>query len=73
MGENGDLSVDGSICDDVQDLVGLFWRLTNAKGSFSTKFVNRDLLSYDPQSKTRVHFPPTPEEIAPSCGVRYAF
>jgi spore photoproduct lyase len=70
IGENGDLSVDASICDNVLDLVGLFRRLPNAKGSFATKFVNRDLLSYDPQNKTRIRFSLMPEKIAKVVDVR---
>ncbi len=70
IGENGDLSVDASICDNVRDLVGLFRRLPNAKGSFATKFVNRDLLSYDPQGKTRIRFSLMPEKIAKVVDVR---
>jgi hypothetical protein len=70
IGENGDLSVDASICDNVRDLVGLFRRIPNAKGSFATKFVNRDLLSYDPQGKTRIRFSLMPEKIAKVVDVR---
>lgn len=70
IGENGDLSVDASICDNVHDLVSLFRRLPNAKGSFATKFVNRDLLSYDPQGKTRIRFSLMPEKIAKVVDVR---
>jgi spore photoproduct lyase len=70
LGENGDLSVDASICDNVRDLVGLFRHLPNAKGSFATKYVNRDLLSYDPQGKTRVRFSLMPEKIATIVDVR---
>jgi spore photoproduct lyase family protein len=70
IGENGDLSVDASICDNVQDLVDLFRRIPNAKGSFATKFVNRDLLSYDPKGKTRIRFSLMPERIAKIVDVR---
>jgi spore photoproduct lyase family protein len=70
VGENGDLSVDASICDNVRDLVGLFRRLPNAKASFATKYVNRDLLSYDPQGKTRIRFSLMPEKIAKVVDVR---
>src|SRR5215207_558460 len=52
IGENGDLSVDAAICDNVKDLVATFRDIPNAKGSFATKFVNPDLLAYDPQGKT---------------------
>ncbi len=70
IGENGDLSVDASICDNVRDLVDLFRRLPNAKGSFATKYVNRDLLTYDPQGKTRIRFSLMPEKIAKVVDVR---
>jgi spore photoproduct lyase len=70
IGENGDLSVDASICDNVRDLVDLFRRIPNAKGSFATKFVNRDLLSYDPKGKTRIRFSLMPERIAKVVDVR---
>ena len=70
LGENGDLSVDASMCDNVKDLVALFRELPNAKASFATKFVNPDLLSYDPQRKTRVRFSLMPEKIAKVVDVR---
>ncbi|GJD48022.1 hypothetical protein OPKNFCMD_0737 [Methylobacterium crusticola] len=69
-GENGDLSVDALACDSVRDLVGLFRTIPNAKGSFATKFVNRDLLAYDPQGKTRIRFSLMPERIAKVVDVR---
>lgn len=56
IGENGDCSVDAMVSDNVRDLVDLFGRLPNAKASFATKFVNRDLLAYDPRGGTRIRF-----------------
>jgi spore photoproduct lyase len=64
IGENGDLSVDAALCDNVKDLVHLFRGLPNAKGSFATKFANPDLLSYDPQGKTRIRFSLMPDNVA---------
>jgi spore photoproduct lyase family protein len=61
IGENGDCSVDAMVSDNVRDLVGLFARLPNAKASFATKFVNRDLLDYDPRGGTRVRFSLMPQ------------
>ncbi|MBD8907465.1 spore photoproduct lyase family protein [Methylorubrum zatmanii] len=72
LGENGDLSVDAMICDTVRDLVGLFRTLPNAKGSFATKAVNRDLLAYDPQGRTRIRFSLMPAPIARVVDVRTA-
>jgi spore photoproduct lyase len=70
IGENGDLSVDATICDNVKDLVGFFRGLPNARGSFATKFVNCDLLSYEPQGKTRVRFSLMPDSVAKIVDVR---
>ena len=70
LGENGDLSVDAAICDTVRDLVALFRRIPNAKASFATKAVNRDLLDYDPQGKTRIRVSLMPERIARIVDVR---
>jgi spore photoproduct lyase family protein len=70
LGENGDLSVDALISDNVRDLVALFRDLPNAKGSFATKFVNRDLLSYDPQGATRVRVSLMPSHVAKLVDVR---
>ena len=70
VGENGDCSVDALISDNVRDLVALFRDLPNAKGSFATKFVNRDLLTYDPQGKTRIRFSLMPRRMARLVDVR---
>lgn len=70
IGENGDCSVDAAICDNVKDFVNLFKQLPNAKASFATKFVNRQLLDYDPQQKTRIRFSVMPHEIAKVIDVR---
>ncbi len=72
LGENGDLSVDAMLCDNVRDLVGLFRGLPNAKASFATKWVNRDLLDYDPQGRTRIRFSLMPAKIAKVVDVRTA-
>ncbi|SFL33558.1 spore photoproduct lyase family protein [Methylorubrum salsuginis] len=72
LGENGDLSVDAMVCDNVRDLVALFRGLPNAKASFATKWVNRDLLDYDPQGRTRIRFSLMPAKIARIVDVRTA-
>ncbi|MBB5933886.1 spore photoproduct lyase family protein [Streptomyces zagrosensis] len=56
IGENGDCSVDALICDNTADLITAFRALPTAKASFATKFVNPDLLTLDPQGRTRVRF-----------------
>lgn len=70
IGENGDCSVDAFISDNVRDMVALFRRLPNAKASFATKYVNRDLLAYDPQRKTRIRFSLMPSSVARTVDVR---
>lgn len=70
IGENGDCSVDAAICDNVKDFVSLFRTLPNAKATFATKFVNRDLLTYDPQLKTRIRFSLMPQSISKVVDVR---
>jgi hypothetical protein len=53
IGENNDCSVDDLISNNVRDLINMFARIPNAKGSFATKFVNRNLLNYDPKGKNK--------------------
>jgi spore photoproduct lyase family protein len=72
LGENGDLSVDAMVSDGVRDLVALFRGLPNAKGSFATKWVNRDLLGYDPRGRTRIRFSLMPHRMARLLDVRAA-
>lgn len=64
LGENGDCSVDALVSDNVRDLVDLFARLEGAKASFATKFVNRDMLEWDPRGGTRVRFSLMPREMS---------
>ncbi len=70
VGENGDCSVDALISDNVRETMALFRTLPNAKASFATKYVNPDLLAYDPQRKTRVRFSLMPESPARLLDVR---
>lgn len=70
LGENSDCSVDALISDNVADLVSTFRGLPDAKASFATKYVNRDLLTWDPQGRTRVRFSLMPAETAKLLDVR---
>lgn len=70
IGCNNDCSVDALISDNVRDLVALFRRLPNAKASFATKYVNRDLLNYEPQRKTRIRLSLMPQKVAKVVDVR---
>ncbi len=70
IGENSDCSVDALICNNVYDLIALFRDLPNAKASFATKFVNREMLRYDPGGKTRIRFSLMPHATAKLVDVR---
>jgi spore photoproduct lyase len=70
IGCNCDCSVDALISDNVRDLVTLFRKLPTAKASFATKYVNRELLNYDPQRKTRIRLSLMPQSIAKVVDVR---
>ena len=70
LGESSDLSVDASVSGNVRDLVATFRDLPDAKASFATKLVNRDLLDYDPQGRTRVRFSLMPQEDSTVVDVR---
>ena len=70
IGENGDCSADALVCDNLRDLVAIFRLLPNAKATFATKFVNRALLDYDPQGKTRLRFSLMPARMSTLVDVR---
>lgn len=70
IGENSDCSVDAMVSDNVRDLVDLFARLPNAKASFATKLVNRELLTYAPRGRTRVRFSLMPAETSKLVDIR---
>lgn len=70
IGTNNDCAVDALISDNVKDLVKLFRELPNAKATFATKFVNRDLLTYDPQGRTRLRFSLMPPRLSRVVDIR---
>lgn len=70
IGCNNDVSVDSLISDIPRKIVKSFTTIPNAKASFATKYVNRDMLSYDPQRKTRIRFSLMPHHIAKLVDVR---
>ncbi|HEX8333595.1 MAG TPA: spore photoproduct lyase family protein [Segetibacter sp.] len=70
IGQNGDCSADAAICDNVKDLMALFKEIPNAKLTFATKFVNREMLTYDPQLKTRLRFSLMPHKMSKLVDVR---
>jgi spore photoproduct lyase len=64
LGTNSDCSVDAAVSDNIEDMVGLFRELPNAKATFATKFVNREMLNYDPRAKTRIRFSLMPPRVS---------
>lgn len=70
IGENSDCSVDALLSDNVQELVGLFRELPNAKLSFATKFVNPEMLAWDHGGHTRIRFSLMPADLAKFIDVR---
>ncbi len=70
IGENSDCSVDATISDNVRDVVDLFREQPTAMASFATKYVNRDLLDWDPAGRTRIRFSLMPEETAKLVDIR---
>ena len=70
IGENEDCSADAAICDNVKDIMNLFKELPNAKLTFATKFVNREMLTYDPGLKTRIRFSLMPHKMSKLVDVR---
>ncbi len=72
IGTNNDCAVDALLSDNVKDIVALFRYLPNAKATFATKYVNREMLSYDPQRKTRIRFSLMPQAISKVVDVRTA-
>ena len=70
IGENSDCSVDAMLSNNVRDTIELFKKLPNAKASFATKYVNDELLGYDPKRKARIRFSLMPEKISRILDVR---
>ena len=70
FGTNSDCAADALVSNNLRDLVALFRTLPTAKATFATKYVNRELLSYDPQGKTRLRFSLMPPDLARMIDVR---
>ncbi|MFD1714590.1 spore photoproduct lyase family protein [Amnibacterium flavum] len=70
IGENSDCSADALVSDNVRDLCDLFRMSPTAKASFATKYVNRDLLDWDPLGRTRIRFSLMPQAIAKVTDIR---
>ena len=70
IGCNSDISVDAAISDNVQVAVDFYRRHPKAFATFATKFVNPEMLSYDPQQKVRIRFSLLPHKVSKLVDVR---
>ncbi|MBC3538775.1 spore photoproduct lyase family protein [Rufibacter sediminis] len=70
IGCNSDVSVDASLSDGVQTAIHFFREHPKAFATFATKFVNPELLTYDPQGKTRIRFSLLPQKVSKLVDVR---
>jgi len=70
IGCNSDISVDYSISDSIADVFKFYRDHPRAKATFATKFVNRNMLSFDPQRKIRIRFSLMPSHISKLVDVR---
>ncbi|AKD05020.1 spore photoproduct lyase family protein [Pontibacter korlensis] len=70
IGCNSDVSVDASISDSVETTVKFFRNHPKAFATFATKFVNQEMLAYDPQGKTRIRYSLLPHRVSKLVDVR---
>lgn len=70
IGCNSDISVDYSLTSGIRQVFDFFRDHPRAKATFATKFVNRDLLDYDPRRKVRIRFSLMPAHVSKLVDVR---
>jgi spore photoproduct lyase family protein len=70
IGENNDCSVDALVNKNIEDMIHLFSELPNAKATFATKYVNPQMLSFNPRLKTRIRFSLMPANISKLIDIR---
>lgn len=70
IGCNSDISVDAAISDNVQVAVDFYRNHPKAFATFATKFVNPEMLTYDPQGKVRARFSLLPHKVSKLVDVR---
>lgn len=70
IGENCDCSVDDLVSPNVREMIHRFAHHPTVKLSFATKFVNEQLLTYDPRGKTRIRFSLMPAHLSKIVDVR---
>ena len=70
IGCNSDIAVDAALSDTVRTAVAFFRHHPKAFATFATKFVNPELLTYDPQQKVRIRFSLMPARVSKLVDVR---
>jgi len=70
IGCNSDISVDYSLSDGIRRVFEFFRDHPRAKATFATKFVNRELLEFDPKGKVRLRFSLMPAHVSKLVDVR---
>ncbi|UHG89688.1 spore photoproduct lyase family protein [Spirosoma oryzicola] len=70
IGCNSDISLDYSLSDGVQQVLAFYRDHPRAKATFATKFVNRDMLDFDPKRKVRIRFSLLPPHVSKLVDVR---
>ena len=70
IGCNSDVSVDATLSDSVRQTLDFFRDHPRAKATFATKYVNPELLTLDPQRKTRIRFSLMPASVSKLVDVR---
>ncbi len=70
IGCNSDISIDYSISDGIADVFQFFKDHERAKATFATKFVNYDMLKFNPERKVRIRFSLMPTAVSKLVDVR---
>ncbi|WP_234734427.1 spore photoproduct lyase family protein [Tellurirhabdus bombi] len=70
IGCNSDTSIDYSLSDGIRQVLDAFRQHPRAKATFATKFVNSEMLSFDPQRKVRIRFSLMPASVSKLVDVR---
>lgn len=70
IGCNSDISIDYGLTAGIQEVFAFYRDHERAKATFATKFVNRDLLDFDPKRKVRIRFSLMPGHVSKLVDVR---
>lgn len=70
IGCNSDISVDYGISESIAQAFRFYRDHPRAKATFATKFVNRDLLGFNPNKKVRIRFSLMPSKVSKLVDVR---